>query len=778
MKLINKKTNNKLLWSGLTMFLTLMVFIIFFGSKILTNISTTVFSTTSDDLIKDVYTSFYHVKYDSTYTHSAAMNYPYGEYYTYTGIQSLVTTPLQVLQKSGAGDLSQYVLPLINLHVILSIFLCSLFLFLLFKELKIPNVIATLGAIAITFLSPQLQRIGGHLTLSYSFIIPAILFLLARNYNSPKLIYSIFLGLLLIWSGFAHPYYLLFFAFLSTFYAGYIFFYDKERFGGRIKIILMYGIQFIVPIICFFVLSSIGDSASDRTLVPNGFYSYQGRIEGIVFPYESAYFREISQVLPYIKWEVRSYIGIVSLAVFVGLTISFIIKICKRQFSSIFTVTDNTLLNIFFWTALLVLFFSFGTGINLFPHKIQNYLGPLAQIRTLGRYTWLFFYVINIIAIYVIYHFLWQSSIKTWKKYALIILVFALFAYEDYAYAKDFKYWYTCENPKQTDYENKLPENNWVNNIHSSDFQAILAFPFFHVGSEQYFLSPKDKIFEIATYVSMKTGLPMFNNSSSRSSIKKTYKNAALSWEPWCVFPILSDIKSSKPILLIKPTNTESLNENEVRIIEYADYMFSANEIDFYSLKIESLLQLCNDYQKNRQKTYNSNKLFPKTTNLYSNDSLSNYYFQSWDNNTSSQAIYGKGCLSGIINEKNILFNSKTPLVHPDTCEISFWISNFTDDLYGRSRCKIIIKDLNQKEAVLDDAELTERVSGINKDWALIRTIVVLPYDAHYLTITVSNNDMLSKIVHFDNLLIRPSKCNVTFSENEYYFLNNSIVKF
>jgi len=244
---INTLKNSNLVGSVITLLLAFLFFLLFFGSKMLTTIDTNFFSTTSSDLIKDLYTTSYSVKYDSLYLRNNPMNYPYGEHFTYTGNQVFISFPLKILTNLGLNNASEYVLPLINLHVILSIFLCSLFLFLLFKELKLSNIVSILGAVMITFLSPQLQRTGGHLTLSYVFIIPLILLLLAKINNNNRLIYNVLLGLLLIWSGFAHPYYLIFFAALSTIYWIYVFFYEKSRLGGTKKIILSYAVQFIIP---------------------------------------------------------------------------------------------------------------------------------------------------------------------------------------------------------------------------------------------------------------------------------------------------------------------------------------------------------------------------------------------------------------------------------------------------------------------------------------------------------------------------------------------------
>ena len=89
--LTNNSKTAKHLGAGLTLVATLIVFRLLFGAGMLSNAHHYFFSLWSEDLIKDVYTTTYHTKYDSSFTHCTAMAYPYGEQYTYTGLQILVS---------------------------------------------------------------------------------------------------------------------------------------------------------------------------------------------------------------------------------------------------------------------------------------------------------------------------------------------------------------------------------------------------------------------------------------------------------------------------------------------------------------------------------------------------------------------------------------------------------------------------------------------------------------------------------------------------------------
>ena len=771
MKILTKKDflNNKFIGSIGTFLLTFLFFLFFFGSKILTNIDTNFFSISSSDLIKDIYTTSYYVKYDSTYVRNNPMNYPYGEHYKYTGNQTFISIPLKFIKNIGLFDFSDKVLLFINLHVILSIFLCSLFLYLLFRELKLPNIVSILSAVMITFLSPQLQRIGGHLTLSYAFIIPLILFLLAKNYTAPRLLYSILLGILLIWSGLAHPYYMLFFVALCTVNFIYISIYEKSRFGGIKKTILIYSIQILIPLVLFFLLSGIGDFATDRSKIPYGFYVYKGNLYGVLLPYPQAYFKDLVKFFPTIQWGAQAYIGIVSIITLVVI----IIKLFKSKFVSFLKITDHKLLNLFFWTAILLLIFACGIPLICFPKNVLNYIGPIAQLRAVGRYAWLFYYVINIVSVYLIFNILIKKINKKWLRYAIMCLTFSLFFVENYFYAKDFKNWYTKNYAEWTDYKNTLKQNLWVHHLNPNDYQSILPLPVFNVGSEHLYANESCNAFKKSAYVSYKTGLPMFNNFSSRSSITQAYHNIAFAWEPWIEYPVLKDLKNEKPILVIKPSDCESLNPNEKRIIDYSDSLFSANNIDFYKLEIADLYQLCRDFQHELQQQYELNKCFQHAPTIYSNDSVPDFYMQTWDHNNTDKSFQGQGALKGRINKVNILYDDIIPFSERDKIEFSFWISNYTDDLYGRSYYKISILDTNNRKKTLDQREISRRVIAISNGWGLIKTTLQIPQEAYKLHISVSNDIITAKPVYFDNLLMRPLHTNVISEDNTLILFNN-----
>lgn len=152
------------------------------------------------------YTTLYHFKYDKYYFHHDGMNYPFGESFFFTAGHTPVINVLKTLHPFV--DIFPYLIFCINLTMLASIVLCALCIYLIFKSLKLPVIYSAAAAIGITFLSPQIHRLGG--TLSYEFAIPAFIYLLIKFNRAPSLKISLLIAFLVF---FLMMTYLYFFAF-------------------------------------------------------------------------------------------------------------------------------------------------------------------------------------------------------------------------------------------------------------------------------------------------------------------------------------------------------------------------------------------------------------------------------------------------------------------------------------------------------------------------------------------------------------------------------------
>ena len=754
---------------------TFAVYCLFFGTKGFVNLQTN-FTTTSGDFIKDYYNTYYHVKYDTSFLYNNTMNYPYGEHFTFTGDNSYISFPMILAKKLGFGDYSSFILLLINLHIFLSFLLCSLFLYLLFKEFKVPIWVAFLGAIIITFLSPQIVRMWGHLTLIYMFILPAMLYLFYKIYQTQRYRYAVFLGILTLWASLAHAYYFLFFFIFNVVFWGYLFICRKKENYPSKKMFYFICIQIIAPALLFFVLTSIGIMDSDRTKIPYGFHAYKGCWQATFLPSPYQFYWGKLQWSQSVSGMRASYIGLPAIVMTLILIVNICMKLVKRKYKQLLKITDNKVINLFFWISFITLIFSYGFPMSILQVRNFIYLGPLAQLRGLDRYQWLFFYLINIVTIYYAYHFIKEKVSKRYLQIIFAALIFCAYSFEVYSYNRSWKTCFNKEWSQLTDYDNTLEENQWVKNIDTIPFQSVIYFPFFHIGSEHIWISDINGALEKVVYVSMKTGLPMHDCHSSRTSISKTYKNVAFTWSPPLNgYSIFKDMDYKKPILIITPSNKEGINENEQRIIDVAVYLFSANDIDFYRIDVQTIEQVGRNYFVEQLTNFSENKKYHYRDNLYGNKDEAQFYFYQFNKEQTFPENGKKEGMKLNIRKVNNFLREEVHFQNTDSIEISFWISNFTDDFVARSVLYLSLYD-SEKSNFWYGSDIFRDTKNLYNGWALVRKVV--PYNPDYPILNCSLECQYSrnKDVFIDFILIRPLNTDILYENEQFKMINNEMI--
>ena len=743
---------NKRVGLLLTILLTFIVFVVYFGANPITHLKTNYFSN-GGDLMKDIYATTYHVKYDSSYLHCGAMNYPYGDYYTYCGTVPYVSFPIQVLHNMGVTNAPNYVNAFLAFLVIASLFLSALFLFLLLKELGVHPILSVLAAVAITFLSPQIDRIGGHLTLSFVCVYPMMIYFLVKHYKTAKYRYCIYFGLLMLFAGMSHPYFLVTFAYVSAFYCIFIFFKDKQKFNGIKGVLMCLLFQLILPTILFYLIWGYGDTPADRTAIPWGFYEYRGRVEGLLFFHGRPFWGPLKKP---VEWESFCYIGTVSCIMLVVIVISMIVAECKGKFKEIFAITDNPVLNVLFYAAFLMALVSCAFPV-MFGLNVLKYLGPLAQMRAVGRFLMLSYYVMNVIAIYLIAHFSKKIGGKVWPV-VFAVLAVGIYAYDVNRNCTGYKQRYNNDIPCLSDVNNELDVNQWVKETDWKDkYQAVLPLSFIHVGSEHIWLNCSQKRFFDAVYVSLKTGLPMMSNSSSRASIKNTYKTVSISMLPVVDYPFLKDLPNDKPLLVIV-SDTAVLKDNDNRVLSYSSFLAEHNDIKFYTLEIDSLYKLCADFR--HELAEKVQKTEPSTS----------FYYENWDS--------ADGSLLCKLDEKTLIFDGDLPSDDASFL-VSFWVGDYLKDLHSRSTVRIYEIDENGQQWEIRDYQLHKNCKAVYDECGIIEFLVNTSGNNKHLRITLENVYEPLTAVPLDNLLIRPNDTHaVTESEGRVFYDNLPVVDY
>jgi len=739
----------------LTCVLSVLTILFFFG-PILKNANNNYFAAGGDGF-KSYYGAIYHLKYDSAYTRFEGMNYPYGESVFFTDNMPLLTNTVKWFS-NNIFDIRGNIVGIINLSMIFSILVAAIFLFLFLFELGVSWWFAALASLGICMLSPQIGRMGGHFSLSHLFWIPAMLYLILRFSKKPGLKLSVVIALVGFLAASMHLYFTAFYGLLLTFYWLFSKNWIKEDWKARKTAIFHWFIQVCIPFILLQLIVGSTDHVTDRTSHPYGSLVYLAHPASVLLPAGAPYsfVPKYITVFSHLEWEGFAFIGVTALIGFLlGIGYLFV-RIFKRK--AFWKVSDVPLLTAFFWASFIGLLLSFGLPFKLGLEWVLDYLGPFRQLRGLGRFAWLFFYVLNVLVFYQLYRWF---AVQKRKSFAIIVVVsaFSLLFVDGYYNTRSIAGSIANQKPLIEDLNNQLPENKWVSQIDFTQFQAILPLPYFHVGSENIWIEPGFNSLENTLIASLKTGLPTTAVMMGRTSISQTYLNYSLVLEPNYEFDILRDFKNKKDILLLRMKGYQP-NLDEQRLQDVSMFLVGNDLFDLFRLPFDSLMQIPAKFQKKVLAGFKPEQLIKKDGFLL-NDTSSFVYYQNYDNETGS-AFLGKGAHKLVTGEWNHLFDQKLVKAKKgDNYCISFWLKDFQKDAYPRFNIEMAQVGENGQTVDYFYSDIHRYIRAIDQNWALFELPVNAKEDNVVLKIAIVNKVLRKADYVIDEFLIRKSDCNI-----------------
>ena len=746
---------------------SIILLIIFYGS-VLKSPNNTYFSASGDGL-KSTFGSVYHLNYDTTYLRTDYMNYPFGESVFYTGGQPIITNCFKFLKNIGL-DFSDNLLGFINVWMLFSIVLGAFFIYLVLRELQLPILYSIAVSNIIAFMSPQLDRFGGHFNLAYLYFIPLMIYLFFVFYRTRKFYISLLLGFVALLSLGTHAYFFVFHAFLViVFWIGAIL-SDKESFGKVQFSVLNIFVQFLLPFILFQIFVWSSGELSDRTSYPWGFFSFPSYFQGIFYPINRVYgsFMYIKQP----PWESISYVGLISSIGFFTLLVHMVKKYRKESsIKSIFKITDNIFLNILFWASMLALIYSFGIPFSLGLKKLYNYMGPLKQLRAPGRFAWLFFYTINI----VIFYMLWQYYKKNKKVFAVIILSLALLwgSYDAYLNVKSQEKFINNSIASLNDKENITEINKWYNEINFEDFQAIIPLPYFHIGSENYWIEGSAGSKKQSFIASMKTGLPLTAVMMGRTSMSQTIKNLQLVMEPYNSFDIIDLWPNNKPFLVLFDKNG-LLSLSERKIKNKAELLISNDQLEIRKITKTDFEQILAENKEQVKTEIESKDLFA-LDDFLSTDSIRNFYYEGFGDIIPGESQIGKKSYTGNIKKENVILAKQFTEI--DTSKqyiISLWVHNMDMDMYPRTKLTALLYNELGEQYYKDKFDVWRRVKIIDSNaWGLIEFKIKFKNPNDRMRIVMINHLLTHGELKIDEILIRPDGTNIYLKNKNFNYKNN-----
>jgi len=784
---LQKKCNNKSSGIFFTVVLSLILLVFFYGN-LLTNPNKTYFSDSGDG-IRSYYSALYHIKYDQSYLKFDGMNYPFGEHVLMADTQPPVSFSIKFIS-DHIIDISDFTIGILNLFMLFSIVVAAIFIYMILYEFSIKNWYSILVACGISFLSPQIFRFSGHYSLSFVFVIPVILYLLTIFYKNPSYKKSIIISLYILIMGSFHLYHYSFTAFLLIFF-WLVQIITIRKYRKPVFFSTHIFIQIIVP---FLILQSIlffTDSVNDRTSYPWGFLVYRSDWEGIFLRGAQLNWDWLKDQIHFsqIEWEGYSYIGIIATVMYlmiftvfacvpfynvnlslmiVVFIIGLIIHIFMKRKFRFFSFTDLRVLNILLWASIIALLISFAWPFVFNPEMVSH-IGPLKQFRGIGRFAWIFFYIINIAAFIYLYYLKFPNGLV--KKLLLVVAVMLL--YYD-VYTNNSNHQDTLNNSIEyfSDRNNNEDLNQWIKEINLEDYQAIIPIPYFHVGSENFWYAPQCDADKFAFIVSLKTGLPITGVMMGRTSINQTIENLQIFLEPFNRPPIFEKYSNRKDFLVIFPP-CELINEFEKRVLSQCSLVTSTKDFKIFKLPFKSFKNLSKSVIENVKDKITKQKLFQGKRFLIS-DSLATFDFINYNDQKNNFGLRGNGALELNARDFNTIYDGKPTIYGDDSLFMfSFWFGGINKDVYPRTVIETVISDSAGVQYRVEYTNINRQVTQIDSNWALVEVPFQLKNPEDQIKVTIWNHDLRNDILFLDDLMVRPAGLNVYLISKKFIMKNN-----
>jgi hypothetical protein len=710
----------------------------------------------------------YHAKYDKGFTWFEGMNYPYREHVVPAATQPLLSNTIKLISK--VVDITPYTRVILHYSLLLGLLLCAFFLYLILRHFKLPTYLSIAVAIGLTFLSPQLHRMTAHYGLAHPEVLPIIMYLLLRLEEGRHWRTSLWIAVAVTAYSLIHFYYFAIIAFLISFY--FLFgFIRKPSWPRLIRYAFHYSIQLLLPLCFFYFWMYYNDPVTDRTDQPWGFFHYVAIWEGIFTSMFQPFFQWVEEAIITIEntqFEGEAYVGLLAGLGSLVLLIRWIVSLFKKPIVQ----AGGTLkwyLNKMLWAALMLLFFSFCWPFSWEGWEwLLEYSGPIKQFRSVGRFSWAFYYIINIVVIVEIWG--WLKD-KSWKWWVLIPLL-ALLYYEAYnsCYASKIDIDQIRELKEGESYAD-------IRDVNYDEFQALITVPYFNIGSDNFWYNGGGEIMPRSLILSMQTGLPTTSAMLTRTSLSQTMKQLELILEPYRKPQILDELPNGKPFLLMlgkyqfsqERTKYEHLLEGAQLIYENDSYQLYRVALDNFENSIESRKRKIHYVLRNDTLSLNDYGEF------VSKDAELRFRYNSFDTLSADSTYMGTGALAVHTQKPQTIFEGTVPNQKGGKMyAFSFWMY-LAQDLNPRSWVKLIEKDPETGEEISHvNHQVHRAVKALdNNGWGLVEFWYTPQKENARFQLVLKNEELKDGIIYLDELMIQPLASNIYKETPTYWFFNN-----
>lgn len=738
--------------------LTLLLLRLMFGD-ILRNPNSYLFSR-EGDAIKSYYNFSWYLRYDSGIRHDG-INYPYGDHIQYMNSHPLYIQFVKFIDRHiipvaelGAGVL--------NLTMIFSLLLAAPFLFLIMRKFSLPPWYAVIMSLAILFLSPQLNRIGGHFEMVYAFFIPLYWYLLLRwDEEGRSWLWGTLLIVTALVGGFTSAYYVAFFFVFSLAYLLVQFWLNRKNIHSYYRKGLYLLVIAVLPILMVKGFVILTDWVDDRPDNPWGFFIFHANIWSIFLPFYSSLKELIGGTINMdFEWEGKAFVGLPAtlLVLSVGFFLIRSLFIWKKPDYRIFF--PNRRLNAWLISAILVLLFSMCIPFKWGLHFLADIIPSLKQFRCLGRFSWIFYYVFTVYSasfFYIVFRRFKKNGMNLLGS-LLIFLVIGFWTIDAWTNVKISTGSIFNNNDVLIRGDDEYLEKFRQAGVNPEQFQAIFFLPFSNTSGDKLLHPRGHNAFIEAMKCSYHTGLPLIQSFSPRLSLKHALSGIQLLADT-SIYKLRIDDMNDQPVLLL--VTKEELIGQEPRLKELAKIFYEDDKLCLASLPVKAFNKAYSSWVDYGRSIADS---LPGEGQVYTNHE--GVYYDGFDMNPSSRAFSGGGALYKKEGQVEIYNGELYDLQTEGPVELSFWL--YVDHrTASMPEAELHLWDGQERHLKRIKLE-TREVHNVYNHWVRIRHIVTPDPDLRYQLI------VKGKFITLDELLIRPEKSEVIVHRDKKFDLFNN----
>lgn len=747
--------------------------------------------TKDGDGIKNIYTYLFHVLYGKGLWFEGG-NYPFGEHVTYTDNQPILAVSMAYLNQYFHFD-REFALTIFHIIIPIGFILGLIYTFKILDIFGLPKWYSAILSIIIIFLTPQALRITGHFGMVYVNYIPMQFFWLFKYFKTHNKKYVTYIGILSLIMPFFHMY---FAAFTLIWIGSYSISYfltissDKKQ---KLKHLLPLWIITVITLIVVFAFIKLTDPIKDRPIEPYGILNGCTKGKEIFTSQFSPIWQIILNISPGKAEMIEGscYIGLTALIItLISLFIFLKARYRKQEFSLPFETKIETT---WILVGVITLIFAMGVPFVWNMEFLYNLVPPMKQFRTLGRYSWTFYYIASVFSAVVLYRYSQYLALNKLVQKSKIILFGGILVWGIESSGNIIKIRNVIENGPRFYNEifalnkKQMSLNKYLelNRMSPDSFQAMMFIPFTHIGSEKIWIE-KEKLgsesMSLLSSLSLQTGLPFINQMMSRTSWAQTFTQIELisgEQNPFDQFNQFNfDRFNSKPILIITPISytqlplyfrKHKLKGNFRGSSNYSMYKIYPNEVKLFCKNA------INDVQKS--------KWFKSTQNKFYSDTVLSFVQNSKENQFIYHTKHWKSTfnISKINKEFIDSFQFKPYLnaaLNKIDVEFSVWV-NVPKYNYRSSKFKIYLIGNNQKDSIIDiDTKWSTQVILNDSLWMRCGYQFSIPKVYESMKIMIEN-DRGKNGYSIQNLMIREISSVTILSQCKSFFTpNKSIIKF